>query len=632
MQNYQLDPSSGTRLIGGDMLLWSDAHPDGADGIGNLGVLTGLIGRFARDRRARVLLLGPRASRLVGSIDPDVDVELVVRSLPDARELASEAQLRRSMVLWCGGVDRFAPTSQFDLVIALDGPDRLLTPDSPGAHDLDMLQLISEWVAPAGTLVAQVHNGLGLASVLDLPLQELRPEDRDLAQDAGLTRQQLREKLRDERHVGENTNDRWWQGADGFADRRPYRAELAGALDRLPVQLETLYGVYPESDHPALLVRADNPHQELARAVATRLQSDLSSTRAALIDPQAMVPQIFDAGLQIDLAPGWLVVARRDDAPQVPTPALVWGDLELDPQWATTVEVAVDGSLTASRGGEMLEGRLQRDFGRLRVLPEAGDSLEGQLRDALASADLTRIRRSVRRYAEWLTSDEIRDGQRVFATPENVVATPDGHFRLLDESWEWLGTLESRTVVIRNLRHFAKRVLRARVRHPWRAEISPDQLTETLAVMSGLEPDPHDLVVVAEWEVDLAALLGAAEADREARLTDEISSGASQFTATGGPARGYRETVQQLTRMSNSLEVRQGQIDWLEAALRMRERRLEETERTLGRVRESASFKIGRTMTAPGRRVLRSSQRASLRLVPPELLGKLENFARRNLK
>lgn len=631
MQNYQLDPSSGTRLIGGDMLMWSDVHPEGANGIGNLGVITGLIGRFAVGRHTRVLLLGPRAGRLVAALDPDLDVEVVVRSLPDARELASEAQLRRSMILWCGGVERFEPTGPFDLVVVLDGPDRLLTPDSPGSSDLDLLRFVSGWVADSGTLIAQVGNGLGLASVLDLPLHDLRPEDDDREQDADHTAHEVRDRLRAERAVGDNSNDRWWHGADGFADRRPYRAELEAAIAGSSLALGGLYGVYPEPDHPALLVRSDNPHHGLARTQATRLQADLSSTRAALMDPQALVPEIFDAGLQLDLAPGWLLVAGREAAPSVPMPTLVWGDLLMDPQWRSAVEVDGAGAVAARRG-EMLDGRLRRDFERFQVPPVTGVSLEAQLRNALASADLTRIRRDVRRYVEWLLGAEISDGQRVFATPENVVAGADGCLRLLDDSWEWLGALAPRTVATRNLRHFARRVLRARVRHPWRAEIAPDELTETLVVMGGLEPDPRDLRRAAEWEVELRRLLGTAGPDRDAELTDEISSGASQFTATGGPARGYRETVQQLTRMSNSLEVRQGQIDWLEAALRMRERRLEEAERTLGRVRESVSFRIGRSLTAPGRRVLRSSQRASLRLVPPEMLGKLENFVRRNVQ
>lgn len=634
MQNYQLDPSSGTRLIGGDMLLWSDIHPEGADGIGNLGVLTGMITRFAKSKRTRVLLLGPRASQLTASLSPDIDLEVVVRSLPDARELASEAQLRGSMVLWCGGVERFAPTTLFDLVVALDGPDRLLTPDSAGKTDLELLELISGWVAPSGTLIAQVANGLGLASVLDLPLQELRPEHRDAAEDEGLTPHEVRDKLRLEREVGENTNDLWWRGGDGFADRPPYRSELLTRLEQSSLQLGQLYGVYPEPDHPALLVRSDNLRHDQARTQATRLQADLASTRAALIDPQAMVPQVFDAGLQIDMAPGWLVLAHRDAIPEVSTPALVWGDLVMDPEWRATVEVdgSVDPVTTSTRTDEMLDGRLRRDFGRLTTGPETGESLEAHLRTALASADLTRIRQDVRRYVRWLQSSEITGSRRPFATPENIVIDADGGFQLLDDSWEWLGSLDPDVAIARNLRHFAARVLRARVRHPWRPEISPNQLTETLAVMGGIELDPKLLLSVAEWEVDLRILLGGSAGDRDALLTDEISSGDSQFTATGGPARGYRETVQQLTRMSNSLEVRQGQIDWLEAALRMRERRLEETERTLGRVRDSVSFRIGRTLTSPGRKMLRSSQRASLRLVPPEMLGKLENFMRRNLK
>jgi hypothetical protein len=157
LPSYQVDLASGTRLIGGEMLGWSDLAADSSAGAASY--VVSVVLRAATSAR-KVLLLGPRASHLLEEMPADVSVDVLVRGLRDARHLAALSGLRSEARTHCGGLDRLDTGDRYDVVVALDGPDVLLSPDSAGMGHVELLQGLATWLAPGGTLVATVENEL----------------------------------------------------------------------------------------------------------------------------------------------------------------------------------------------------------------------------------------------------------------------------------------------------------------------------------------------------------------------------------------------------------------------------------------------------------------------------------------
>ena len=126
LPSYQVDLASGTRLIGGEMAGWSDLTAQNS-----AGAVTCLLEPVLRAARSapRILLLGPRASRLLEDLPADAEVDVLVRGLGDARHLAALSGLRARGAIHCGGLDRFAAAGT---VRRHRQPRRPLRPDVPG--------------------------------------------------------------------------------------------------------------------------------------------------------------------------------------------------------------------------------------------------------------------------------------------------------------------------------------------------------------------------------------------------------------------------------------------------------------------------------------------------------------------
>ena len=237
----------------------------------------------------RILLVGPRASRLLEDLPADAEVDVLVRGLPDARHLAALSGMRHAGAVHCGGLDRFHPQEGYDVVVALDGPDVLISPDSPGMGHAAVLQLLGRWLGGDGTLVAAVANELGF--------------DRQF-------RLQVREAL--------DSDDQWHRGATGFDTRALYHRELDGALGAAALQPLALYAGFPAADTLSLLVAGelvDDPVVgSTAAGVAARMVQAHFSRQPSLVDAYEMALRLFDSGLALEFAPVWLVVARATGA------------------------------------------------------------------------------------------------------------------------------------------------------------------------------------------------------------------------------------------------------------------------------------------------------------------------------
>ncbi|WP_446665352.1 hypothetical protein [Flexivirga sp. B27] len=616
----QIDPPSGALLLGGDMLHWSDLKRRAPSSATEY-----LLSRLIAAQRPRtVLLLGPRAAGHLDAVPPP-QVGVLVRGLPDARQLSSLARERDELLVFCGGFDRFPSDRRYDLVVCLDDPATLATPDSPGASQRELLALVRQVLAPGGTAVVSVDNTLGLDQALRL---EVRTTFDDDAQ--------------------------WFRGAPGFAQRSPYRHEIPGLFADAGLSVHRGYSAYTSSPAPALLVADDVADQSASSTVVgqtltallQRLEATHHSRTPALTDPYAAARKVVAAGLLAEVAPGWLLVTgHADDAAQThdELPDVVLGDDTSAPDWAAVLTLTDTGDgwdrhATGAHGDRPLaERRLRRDIGRMASAPADGTSLEERLRVSAAGGDMNALHETVQSYANWLSDPAFADpAQRFFATPDNVLVDADGTCSLLDPSWSWAESLDPHLTVLRGLRVFARRLLRSGAEHRWRPDISPDDLTRTLAAMADLPVDQATIDGIALREAEVNAVLQQLDPVGESQdYAANLASGASQFTATPGPSRGYRESIAATGRMSQELHERGEQVQWLETSLRDRDRRVAALERELTSVRHSVSYRAGRKLTAPGRKAGRTAMQAGRRgvlsMLPPNAVPRAERALRKLL-
>lgn len=248
-------------LLGDEMVGWRD-------GVDPPTALTDWVAAVLERGDGSVLLIGPRASSLARRLGRRADV--LVRGTIDAARLHAEGVSVR-----CGGLDRLPPQISYDIVVLLDGPERVLTPDSPGLGHVDVLDLA---VAHAdGQFIAYVPNALATS-----PLSRSRAS-------------------------GDTS---WWVGTPGYDDRAPVRPEL------------------PEP--PSQVVLGDTAVVD-SRQVGEPLTA--TTIRAALVGQQHW-QDVVDAGASRALATGWVLVrgtALPDDlptvfAPTLPTPSVTAGE------------------------------------------------------------------------------------------------------------------------------------------------------------------------------------------------------------------------------------------------------------------------------------------------------------------
>ncbi len=623
MSAHQVDPVSGAHLIGGEMLQWSDLDRTA------LGAAAATLVRSlaAADGIRRVLALGPRASRVIDALPIKVEVDVLVRGLPDARTISTTARMRHGVNVLCGGLDRFEADAPYDLVIAFDGPAVLLGPDSQGLGHEELLLRMAKWLSPEGTLVATVENDLGLDRLLRLQVRDLY--DADTA---------------------------WHRGGPGFAERPPYFRELVSALSSADLRADDIYAAYPSAEDVTLLIgreATDDVALSLtAAALTARAEGGYFSDHPALADPYNLALRVFDSGLALELASAWVVVARPSSAPARRNggpdagaaagvlPVLIASEQAGRPEWraVTTIEHSPDGWTYRLRplvaAEEMRERRLIRDFSRLAHVPGGGLTLEMALRSACAVGDLGRVRHLVKRYHAWLQSEVVdidRGDGRFFAVPANLLLAT-GALLPLDASWRLSQELPSDVLLVRGLRDFVIRLLGSGAEHPWAADISPDALTQTLAAMVAVDDAPRlvDIVARVEAEVEVVILGGSAAAEATAYARN-VAHGASQFAAQAGPSRGYREALASAGRMAQELHDREGQVRWLQATLRTRDRRVGELEHQVASVRGSVSFRIGRFFTWPGRALIGGARRVAISAIPAGYIGRAKNVLQRLL-
>ncbi|NUR97746.1 MAG: hypothetical protein HOV67_21130 [Kribbellaceae bacterium] len=276
-------------MVGGEMLNWSDLHPgDARPAVSGPAAAALLAATLHPDHT--VLVAGPHAADLVSLVASRVtSVDLLVRSAPDAEELAELLDSTKGEV-FCGSIDRFAVDEKtggagagggYDAIVALDGLERLVGPDTTGFSWADTLNRLAGLLNPGGTVLLGAANAFGFERLVQPEIGAALPRDEDWGRDVG--------------------------------DRAPagFKRVMA-AVEGAGLKVSQTYAVFPS------LVQADVALTQVdglaavvaARAVASRNDGPV------LMDPYRVVLDAADAGVAFELAPAWYVVVGAE-APAV---------------------------------------------------------------------------------------------------------------------------------------------------------------------------------------------------------------------------------------------------------------------------------------------------------------------------
>lgn len=627
--DQSLDAVSGAHILVGDMLVWSDLKRLTVP----LAVREVLAPLLDSTPVHRVLLAGPRAGLLVDRLPEARSIDVLVRSLPDARTLADLAGVREDVSFYCGGLDAFRPDDEYDLVIALGGPQHLLGPDSRGLGEAETVGLLAGCLRDGGHLVVDLANELGLD---DLVSAQTSPRFDD--------------------------NGAWHVGAAGFDGRHLFAGERDDVLRGAGVEPVATYAALPSANEHRLLVRDAGRvestvfGQVIARA-GTALDTHFDVT-PVLRDPRAWLDRVVEAGLFDALAPAWVVVARRSagtglgssddagssrDGPAGDTayPLLVEAESTGSEAWRTVTVIDADGGqhqrwADGHDDSEVTEGGLSRLLGQ----PVAeGTSLELTLRAACATRRHAGIRAAVRQYAEWLRDPAEWEGRaeaRFFATPANVVVSEDGRLQLIDATWRRSQPVAADEALVRGLRDFARRLLASARVHPWRSTATPDELAVTLGAMAGLTVTPEMIAVVADVEAEVAAIRRGAPRSLRTLLERNLQQGQHARDLPARDEAGYRELLAHDRTQARVLREKQGQVAWLEGTLRHRDRYIRTLEKLIESYEETMTYRTVQALRAPRRIATRKAVAAARTTaedaLPPDTMNKARKLVAKVLK
>ncbi|MBF8187628.1 hypothetical protein ITP53_18175 [Nonomuraea sp. K274] len=509
------------RLIGGEMLLWSDmSHMESMTDW--RGAALELVRRMV-PAEVRVLLVGPHPYLLVDDVVARASsVDVLLRSYPDACALGER---HPEPEVFCGRLDLFEAEEPYDLVLALDGLLRTHSAEAPAAAWIESLDALAGLVAPGGRLVLGVRNDLGVDRFI-----EARPVDR------------------------QGGDDQW--APHGFDPSYPSGPEsLDRGLASAGLSVQRCYAAYPGREAPRALLAREALALDLPEALTFPL-SARGGDRMMVADPLRLTRLVFRHRLGEQLAPLWLAVAtpiRTEDEAQNEDGRGADLPLGLLEEGSRVYEVTRQGVRRLPDGEE-------------RPIPE-GRVVEEILVEACAREDVRTVRELLADLATWLES-----GGDVTAATDSLVY--DGtRFAAITPAGAPATTPNPRIVLCRILWRFAVRLLAAGHHHPWPWPLEADQLTLTLCGMADRPCDPGDLDLARKLDAELGQPAELAEQPPTYRdLLGTRDRLADQLTAA----------LARIARLETKLSYRERELVRSKAKLRRTQRKASAYRRTLG--------------------------------------------------
>ncbi|WP_433373660.1 hypothetical protein ACQPZX_02340 [Actinoplanes sp. CA-142083] len=533
-------PVDNLRRLGGEMFNWTDRDARRGPMVPQGALLRHLVHGFAAPGRV-VLVAGLIADDLVTLlVDGGATVTWLLRSLVDAEE---SARAHPKVTVLAGSAVKLDPAETFDLVVAVDGVDRLNSSEGEQMDAGELVDRLAEAVRADGTLLLMHDNRLGVHHTV-----RLEPGARE-AQDAA-----------------------WYPVDDHDTHRPASREQLVDRLTDAGLAVDVTYAAFPEPGVPTVLV-GPGLLGEISSPLRPRLGAALSQAfalayrgRPVLSDPRVLVTRALRAGAEDTIAPAWLVIARAASSPAtVERPELLVGDAR------GTFAYGVSNTTTTVL--EPLESPIERE-GLRRIASVAGaDSgyvLEERLLHLCATADLRQMRVELGQYDSWLSGQAL-DGPAALADLADVLVTPDGPV-LLPTRWQPLEAVEHETALVRALWAFAVQLITSSRPHPWPITSSAVELTSTLLGMVGRGVTDEQLRAAVDLHVRVEA------AEFELTLAEQDARRLQLLAVTAGTASvdipGFRELTEALWRQRYEASHLLAMMEWTEQIIQSRDNTL----------------------------------------------------------
>jgi hypothetical protein len=329
------------QLIGGEMTHWSDL----SGGHGPAPAGGPAVPHLLAAARGRTLVAGPHDPALIDAL-PVSQITLLVRGVDDATSLASRYESRPGITVCCGSLEKLGATASYDTVVALDGIERLCTPEAPGLSWDETLGQLLAVLRPGGRLLLGVPNGFGLDRLLAVPPV---PADTD-----------------------------WVVAEDSPTGPDALQGRLAAA--GFPVVRE--YAAYPSAVLGAEVLADPALRGYLAATIS------LPAGATLLADPVRLVSGALRHGLAASLAPGWILLAGALDA----GPAAVVGpdplSRDADGRWLLGGKTAIPlGRTLADLLLAAAQRRAQPDMRSLLTAWQAGPAAGVPATQVVVDAD-----------------------------------------------------------------------------------------------------------------------------------------------------------------------------------------------------------------------------------------------------
>ncbi|HEX9999593.1 MAG TPA: hypothetical protein VGB74_04000 [Actinoplanes sp.] len=546
-------PVPNLRRVGGEMFAWSDRDPQRAPALPRGAVLRFLLGQFAGPGRA-VLVAGPHADELVAALaDSGAAVTWLLRSLADAEEAA---RTRPDITVLAGAAVKLDPAERFDLVVAVDGVERLNSAEGEQLSAAELIDRLAGAVRPDGVLVLMHDNRLGLHHTV-----RLEPG-------------------------GQGRRDATWYAVDEYDTHRPASQEqLTARLADSGLTVGAAYAAFPEPATPTVLVGAGllgNVSSPVRPRLGTALSQALAAGfrgRPVLSDPRHLANRALLAGAEATIAPAWLVIARAPGegaAPAIGTHELLIGDVR--GTFAYEVAAASESTVRTTVLQPLAEPIERSGLRRISepVAPGAdvGHVLEERLLHLAATDDLRQLRVEMAQYVTWLheqASDGVLVGPVAVAGLADIFVIEDGP-TLLPTRWEPVEPVPLAVAEIRAIWQFAVQLITSGQPHPWPVTSSAVDLTAVLLGMVGLAAADADLRAAVDLHVALEA------ADFELSLSQQHDRQLELLAVTPGTASvdvaGFRELTEALWRQRYEASHLLAMMEWTEQIIKSRDLQL----------------------------------------------------------
>ncbi|MDT5039302.1 MAG: hypothetical protein QOE51_287 [Actinoplanes sp.] len=538
---------TGVTLIGGEMPDWSDRGPDDRPAVGGA-VLAEILRRIAPGG-GRVLVAGPHDDTLIEALGTRAEVVCLVRSEVDAVRLA-----RRGVPVLCGTLAKLTEADRYDVVVALDGLDRLCSVEGAQLDWADGVQVLRRVLRPGGSLLLAVENELGVHRLVDrsAPTSAHGPGD--------------------------------WRPVGEFDETRPGNpTRLAARLSTDGLAVTWVAAAWPVPSEPTLLATPnalrDGPVGALSAAAAAAVGSAYAG-RPVLSDPRRLAAAAVRGGLGAEFASSWIVLAHRAPRPTLefaPPPVLL-GDgpvVELtrdrDGGWVRTVVSTGVNTAVSAEASTTVSTRAGRDAGGLTGPLPKGRLLEELLLAACLRHDLRTARRL-------LTGWALSAGAGTF---DNVLV--DGHtFALLDPSRAPVSPAAA-------VRRFAETLLSGGYAHPWASATDLGSLAAVLSAAAGLDELP----------------LQRASSGPADELPPRPAESGPAFDSLREHFDSVREQEEQLRRLREQLADADARATWFAAELAGRDAELRRARLQIKAFSGKIGYRVAKLGAVGARKALR---------------------------